>query len=364
MKSTLSFLSICVTAIIGICAFSTLPDDNSAIVKEKYNDWTGVIRIWVCDEIKPTPLTWLNSCAADYEKTVSGTYISIQRTTASAITHFAESGINPPDMIIWQAGLLDSTEGLHEITGEFPVRSGLVQSAYAVPILTDAYAWIYDPAEIPAIPADMYDIPVVCRGDDLIAMTALSSGKRSAGSIKSVIPGVDLGLSGESPAPEMDAGNIVCRASSSLTVTGDPVTALREGDSAAAVGNISEITALYSEGYKALVTGDHTYTGAPVLCSVIEKDVSSAEERRARCEDFITYLMSEGQKKAHLSGLMPAAEGVAAYAGDPVLSYIEAQLAGLECISPPYFGSAPEYESARLFTEGKLTADEAIEMLQ
>lgn len=356
MKNALSFLLICSIAILGICAFCSLPKDQSGIVKEKYNDWTGVIRIWVQNDIKTNPAQWINTCSTEFERSRKGIYINTQSVSPSAITSFRDTGINPPDIIIWSAGLLDSADSLSEITGEYSLRPGLEQSPYAVPLLTDAYAWIY----AGSLPADMQGTPVACSENMLIPMTALSTGLRTGESHETILPGVDLGLSGDIQKAEKPEGNILCRASSALAITEDSAARLKSGDVSAIVGDISMISALCGEGFSAAVTGNFACTGAPVLFSIVEKDVSAAEERRALCEDFLTYLLTEGQEKAHLAGAMPASDNITAHAGDPILSHMEAQLAGLKCISPPYFGSAPANEKIRLFLDGKITADKAL----
>lgn len=356
MKSTLSFLLICAIAILGICAFCSLPKDQSGIVKEKYNDWTGVIRIWVQNDIKTNPLQWINTCSTKFERERKGIYINVQSVSPAAIKTLRETGINPPDIIIWSAGLLDTADGLHEITGEYPLRPGLKQSPYAIPLLTGAYAWIYTGS----LPADMRDTPVACSDDMLVPMAALSTSLRTGDSSEAILPGVDLGLSGDTQAKEKPQGNIICRASSMLAVTDNAAGMLKNGEVPVIVGDISQIKSLCGAGYSAQVTGSCACTGAPVLFSMVKRNVSAPDERRALCEDFLTYLMTEGQEKAHLAGAMPATDNITAHAGDPVLSYIEAQLSGLTCISPPYFGDAPANRKIQLFLDGKITAEEAL----
>ena len=158
MKNTLSFLLYVFISILCICAFSSLPMNDNSQIREKYSSWSGVIRIWISDSTNASPAPWVNACSKDFEKLQNGVYINVQTVPASAIANMATD--NPPDMIIWPSGLLDSPAGLAEITGEYPLRENLARSPYAVPLLTDAHAWIHS---LPALPSDMENTPAACR---------------------------------------------------------------------------------------------------------------------------------------------------------------------------------------------------------
>lgn len=362
MKATVLFVTLCLMCILGICAFSSLPRNSAPIIQEKYDGWAGVIRIWVCEDMAINPLGWLSACGERFEKSHKGVYINVQTVPASALVELQESGINPPDMIIWPAGLLDDGEGLCELTGEYPLRAGLDISRRAVPVLTGAHVWIFDTGAYPALPSDMYGVSAACRSEDLPAMAALSTGLRAGEVAQRALPGVDLGLPGESAATPAPEGTVRCRASRDLIISDDARALFKSGEAAAFVGDLSDIAHLADDAnWQVCVTGEYTYVDEMALCSIVKREGDAAAERRGLCEDLLTLMLSEGQALAARAGAMPAASGVAAHSGDAVLSAVEAGLEGLVCVCPPAFGDAGMPAEISLYIEGKISADQAVE---
>jgi hypothetical protein len=364
MKATVLFVSLCLICVLGICAFSALPRDSTPIIQEKYSGWAGVIRIWVCDDMSIDPAAWLGACAARFEKSHEGIYVNVQTVPAQALTGLRESGINPPDMIVWPVGLLEDSAGLYELTGEYPLRAGLDISRYAVPVLTGAHTWIFDTGAYSALPSDMYDVPIACRSDDLPAMVALSTGLRVGETAESALPGVDLGLSGERTATPAPEGTVECRASQNLIVSDDARALFKSDEAAAFVGDLSDIARLGDDAaWQVCVTGEYTYVDEMALCSIVSREGAAAAERRSLCEDLLSLMLGEGQLLAAKAGAMPAAAGVTAHSGDAVYSAVEAGLDGLYCLCPPAFGSAAAPAEPGLYVEGKITADQAAERM-
>lgn len=361
MKRALCFVSLCLLCALGFVSYSKLPGDGSSLVRESYECFSGVIRVWVCDGMRADPLGWLNACAAEFEKQNRGIYISAQRVAPAAISGLFESGINPPDMIVWPAGFLSSPDGLWEITGEYPLRDGLDISPYAVPLLTGAKLWLFSTDAYRALPSDMYGVTVACRSRDLTAMTALSTGLRTGESADMPAPGVDLGLGGAAAPTVAPKGRIPCRASSRLITSDNPRELFLSGDADVFVGDLADVARLGDQsGWQAAVTGEYVYADEPALCSIIAHEGSRAAERRGVCEDLLAFLMSDGQRMAAKSGALPAAAGVFAYSGNAVLAPIEAALDGRRCISPPAFGSAETPQEITQFISGQITADQAV----
>ena len=51
----------------GLHSARTLPGDSGPLIGEKYDQWAGVLRVWVAEEAGPcvgSPLPWLNRMAA------------------------------------------------------------------------------------------------------------------------------------------------------------------------------------------------------------------------------------------------------------------------------------------------------------
>ena len=125
---------------------AALPNDAGPLIRAKYDSWSGVLRLWVYEGWEANAMAWLNSAISAFEKGHDGVYIQARKVDAEALRAFADSGISPPDMILFPPGLLDSADGLAEVGGLPALRAGLAGCAdgYAVPVLMGGYAWAFD----------------------------------------------------------------------------------------------------------------------------------------------------------------------------------------------------------------------------
>ena len=177
---------------------ASLPSDAGPLIREKYDGWSGVLRLWVYEGWEANAMGWLNRAISAFEKEREGVYIQARKVDAAALRDFATSGVNPPDMLLFPPGLLDGPEGLAAV-GELPaLRAGLATCAdgYAAPVLMGGYAWVYDrqalegpPGEADAAvcaPESAYSCPPA-------AWMLLLTGEREA-EVELEAPGLDLGL--------------------------------------------------------------------------------------------------------------------------------------------------------------------------
>lgn len=354
MKRVLLFVAACACVIAGLWAAARLPADTAPLIEEKYETWSGVLRVWVAEDADMSGLVgWLNACAPAVEKAHNGVYISIRQVSNEAVSRFLTTGINPPDVIIYPSGLLTSNEGLEVITAAYPLRRGLSASPYAVPVLTGARFWIYDNGAYSTLPADMYQVSAACREGDLNALTALSTGLRPVEGEARALPGVDLGLGSAVEATPTPAGEVACRISPNLTVTHEPRKLFLSGEVDAFVGDISDIMYMIDEsGWAAAVTGEYAFTDSVLMCSIVAKD----DGRSELCLAFLDALMSEGQTSAARAGALPTVTGASAWSGDMVMAQLEAALESRTWVA----GASGASGAARSFIEGTLSADEAI----
>lgn len=354
MKRALLFVMACVCAVTGLWAATHLPADTAPLIEEKYETWSGVLRVWVAQDTGMSALTgWLNACATKVEKTRNGVYISIRQVPNEAIADFLTTGVNPPDVIIYPCGLLTDDEGLDIITAAYPLRRGLSASPYAVPVLTGARFWIYDTGAYSTLPADMYQVSAACRTGDLNALTALSTGLRAEESEARALPGVDLGLGGATEATPAPAGEIACRVNPELILTDEPRKLFLNGGAEAFVGGISDIMYLADEsGWAAAVTGEYAYTDSVLMFSIVAKD----DNRSEICRAFLDAVMSDGQATASRAGALPTVTGVSAWSGDIIMAQLEVALESREWVA----GTSGESGAARSFIEGTISADEAM----
>lgn len=346
----LAFLAF-VLAILGIYAAEKLPADRTDLIEEKYRTWSGVIRIWTVEGSGTA--AWLNGSAAAIEKTYEGVYVNVQEVPAQAIAGFRDTGINPPDIIIYPAGLVTDDAGLAPITAAYSLRRGLTQSAYAAPVLARPRFIIYDASAMDALPPDLYETTIACAEGDLNALTALCTGLRHSDGETQALPGVDLGLGGDTGATPAPEGDVACRTGAGLIITENPRQAFLEDQVDAFVGGIDDVLRLAdASGWAAAVTGEYTYITDMTMCSIIARD----DGRMEICRAYVDQLLGAGQSGAAQARAVPVVTGTAAWSGDPAMAAPEAALERLTWIA----GVSGSSDAARLYIEGTISADEAI----
>ncbi len=354
MKSIFLFVLACICVISGIYSTSFLPAETSQLIDNKYESWSGVIRIWAAEGTGCTG--WLNLAASDTEKQHNGVYIHIQEVSLTAISEYLTTGINPPDMIVYPYSITPDTSGLVPVTSVYPLRSSITHSPYAIPILLQAKFWIYNPSVITTLPSDMYDTPAACREDDLNSLIALSTGLRPSEGITQQTPGADLGLDGETNTPVLPSGNISCRASSDLIICDSPRAKFVEGTVPVFIGGIRDILRLSDhQDAAAAVTGEYVYTTEALMISIVDKH----DPRTNICLQYIDELMTDGQVSAARAQAFPAVTGVSAWTHNAILAPAEASLEGRTWL----LAADGSSDASQQYIEGKLTADAAMERI-
>ena len=337
-------------AAAGIFVSKKLPAQTDDLIEKKYDQWTGVIRVWAADDAAAEG--WLNSCAAITEKEYDGVYINIQTVSPSVISQCCDSGINPPDIIIYGNTVSSLPSFLTPVTAAYPLRSGLMQNSYSVPVLLRPRFWIYDAAAYDALPGDMADVSAACTEGDLIALAALCSGLRPSESSGATLPGIDIGLTGGTQATPAPAGTAACRAPEDILTDASPRMRFLAGDADAFIGGTGDLLICAEKtDAAAAATGDYAYASDVIMCSIINKNDSRAEI----CRAYLDTLMTEGQTLAAQAQAFPAIEGVSAWSGEYMLASVEAAYEGKIWLAGAY-DTGPVYQ----YIEGKITADEAI----
>ena len=90
---------------------ASLPSDAGPLIREKYDGWSGVLRLWVYEGWEANAMDWLNRAISAFEKEREGVYIQARKVDAAALRDFATSGVNPPDMLLFPPGLLTARRG-------------------------------------------------------------------------------------------------------------------------------------------------------------------------------------------------------------------------------------------------------------
>ena len=366
MKRIFLLIICAVFVLLSLRWAPALPGDSSPLIREKYGEWAGVLRIWVSEETGPcagSPLPWLNRIAAILEKRHPGVYVHFQTVSAEAL-QCQDNGLLLPDMIIYPSNLRTDDQGLMELSTSAALREGLPRRGRALPLLMSTCAWIYDCTALPHLPADLQNVLAACSPTHLNALAALCTGLRPAEGEIAPLPGLDLGLEGEIAPTQRPAGSVACRVSPDLVLTQSPQEALASGQVQAFVGDLAQISKMAdASGWAYAVPGEWAYVTQALCCSLPEQQDAAAGERQRLCREYIELLLSEGQSDAARTGAMPVV-ATSAWAGDPLLAGFEAALNEKRCLYPDPFGGVPDQTPALRFIAGEISADEALRQLR
>ena len=123
-----------------------LPADARPYIESKYAGWSGVLQAWIFSDWSPggSFITWLNSCAADFEKDHDGVFIEFTPVDESTLRCMTASGIPMPDLVFFSPGTLESSADLlpMEIPGE--LRREFRDFQTCLPVAMGGYIWVYN----------------------------------------------------------------------------------------------------------------------------------------------------------------------------------------------------------------------------
>lgn len=81
---------ICLLALVALLALAwtvraQLPNRTAQLVREKYDGWAGVLRVWVYTGWEMNATGWLNRVSAAFERAHPGVYIQAQPTPTRCV---------------------------------------------------------------------------------------------------------------------------------------------------------------------------------------------------------------------------------------------------------------------------------------
>lgn len=364
LRSVLCLL--CLAALIPLLgrARRFLPQDNRALVEKKYAGWSGVLRLWYFPGWMDGAdlAAWLNRCARSYEAGHPGVYVQPQEVDAGAIADFRESGIRPPDMLLFPAGLLEDADGLVPLESAAP-RPGLLQTGacagavYALPVAMGGYIWAYDAGQIDAVPGSWRDADAILTApedDDWhswsAALLALCSGRYSddpgTGGAPDA-PGLDLGLPGgapspaPSPAPAPESGR-TCALPEDFERDAGAFRRFTNGEAAAlpvTQREVKRLRALSDQGRGPdwrLAASGAVFTDQLLFLAVVDKPDAQAELCRAFADHLLEDACQYALSRYGAFGVTGAESG---YAANDPLAQMDAALRGGEPAVPNAFES-------------------------
>lgn len=306
-------------------AADVLPLGTRELIAEKYAGFSGVLRVWICEgwTSGESFSGWLNECFAPFERAHEGVYVEAIYVDESALATLADSGVRPPDAILFAPGMPIDSSALAALDG-MPVRSALQTcgGGLAVPVALGGYAWATDTA----LPADRRELAASVPDDEPYrswpaAMLALCSFEAAEEEI--VDPGIDLGLPAAADALEDGEAMI------------EPVTQ-RE---------IAQLVRLRDQGRGTNweIDGAAAFTDQVLLMSV----VANGGERQALAEELVRHLLGEESQSALADrGMFNTIDALTGYAANSPYLPIDLALHAESLIVPPAFSNAWRAQAA------------------
>jgi len=139
---------------------ATLPATNEDTAVRFNDEWAGVLRLWVCDEMWPPGsgsfFPWLNACIDRFERRNPGVYVQASSVPLSVLKDFAGGAVNPPDLLLLAPGMLESPDHLLPLAPDAR-QSETLQTAgqgRAAVVALGGYGWALNAAHLTEAPTD------------------------------------------------------------------------------------------------------------------------------------------------------------------------------------------------------------------
>ena len=351
-----------------------LPIDNRPLAAAKYGSWAGVLRLWICEGWpvgNGSASAWINRCIAAFEKRHPGVYVQPEYVGPEAIAAIGQSGILPPELVLFPPGAGIPVDMLAPLPADLPLRAGLsargqaAGARLAVPVMLGGYMWAWNPARLSGIPPtwESVEVPMTCSPDEPFrhwgaALLGLCDGAyaENAPSVSPTPPGeLDLGLAAapSTPAPTPAAtpvpetGLRECRLPEGFSPSESAWQDFINGDVAAmpvTQREIRRLAALSDQGRGPawqLSPGGAVFTDQALYLGIVQRE--SDDGRGALCRAFVEHLLSDQcQGQLYRVGAFSVTNAPSGYAPGDALAAMEAMLrTGAPVMPDPFDTSWP-----------------------
>lgn len=139
---------------------ASLPATNEHVAERLGGGWSGVIRLWVCDEMWPPGsgsfVPWLNTCIDRFERRHPGVYVQVSSVPLSVLQRFAGGEVNPPDMMLLAPGMLPGADNLLTLPpdGRLPASLQDAGQGHATVVALGGYGWALNKTYLTEAPVD------------------------------------------------------------------------------------------------------------------------------------------------------------------------------------------------------------------
>jgi len=340
MRKIVSIICALILALLFPAALMVshgLPADTRAHVSKKYAGWNGVLQAWVCCEWEPggSFISWLNGCAAEFEKAHEGLYVEFISVGKSEMRAMLGGGMRAPEMILFSPGVLESADGLQELTMPANLRPDLsfCGEGYACPVALGGYILVnmrsMQDANTLALPPD----------DAAHNYSAAAAGLMSGSAeteIETQQPGLDLGL----PA----------NAQAVLLHRADALDAFINGEIGQTIVNqagLARLKRLQDNGrgpdWECRAAGSYAYTDQLLMLALPRLSGADAGERSELAGNFLTHLLSESSQAALSRAGACSVSGARVHSDFSVYAELDALLCSLPLAAADCFS---EYSPA------------------
>ena len=380
LRSIICILMLLLLIPAVLQAQEVLPLRTQELIAEKYDGWSGVLRLWIYEGWQAgsgSLSTWLNRCIAQFEKDHEGVYIQPQYVDAMTLTMLSDSGIHPPDMIIFPPGVVETPVNLLPIEAPAALRPALSSCGvyggvnYAVPIAMGGYLWAWNTALLERIPDTWLNsgVNITAPQDDVhhrwsAALLALCSGRyaqaTAADTEEIPLGDVDLGLFSLSETPEPSAtpepeeGSLLpCQLPEGFSASETAYADFVAGDVAAipvSQREVRRLEALADQGkgpdWRLAQAGSAAFTDQIVFLGIVDR--TSARAQQDLCRQFLDLILSEDcQGQLYRAGAFSVTSAASGYPSYDALCLMEDWLKGDRLVAAPAFdaGWSLELES-------------------
>lgn len=301
MKKMASIICALILALLisaAVLVAGALPMDHRAYVSQKYAGWNGVLQAWVCCEWNPGGnwISWLNTCAAQFEKTHNGVYLEFISVNRRELQAMLDGGFRAPDLIFFSQGTLQDGRALEAMPVPEAVRADLAEcgDGYAVPVAAGGYIWVYNTA----LADEAATAPLTLPADDdahaySAAAIALLSDAAETPEAELEAPGMDLGL----PALAAAENDVVLSKDALLDfINGEIPRTIVDQSGLARLHRLRESGR--GVDWNCMAAGRFAYTDQLLLAALPKQSAADGADRMHLAQAFLAQLLQEDSQAA------------------------------------------------------------------
>lgn len=377
MRKALTVLcALIAAALFPIAALISrgLPADTGSYVEQKYAGWNGVLQAWVCCAWNPggSFISWLNGCAADFERAHNGVYIEFTPVDETSMREMMEGKLRRPELIFFSPGVLTDSDGLNALDYPGRLRRDLRLDNHALPVAMGGYIWVYNTALADGAPARNEALPLTSLTDGggrsfAPALIALLSDVPEGNAREIPLPdaGIDLGLPANAQSGDAADNSTMVQAEDALEqfIRGElPRLAVTQAE-------LSRLNHLQESGrgpdWVCAASGQFAWADQLLLLGSVHPDGTAAAEREALAQEFSASLFTEKAQQALAKIGAFSVTGETIHSAASVYAQMDGLLASRPLVTPEFFRaySCDGADTVRAYCAGQCSEEEAFARL-